>query len=288
LSAAALAPRLARPFAPLVIPNYRRYVAGQVVSLSGNWMQTVAELWLVLTLTGSAVAVGLTTALQFLPMLLVGAWGGLIADRHDKRRLLMVTQLLMAVPALALWALASAGAVQAWMIFALVFVRGAINAIDNPTRQSFLIELVGREKLINAVGLNSALVQTARVAGPALAGAVIAAVNVQTCFLVNALSFAAMLVALKRMEPADLRRAEPVARKSGQLRSAVRYVRGTPALLIPLAMMAVAGTLAYNFQVLMPLLARFTFHGNASTYALLTAAMGAGAVVGALASGARR
>lgn len=288
MSAAALAPRLARPFAALSIPNYRRYVAGQVVSLSGNWMQTVAELWLMLALTGSAVEVGATTALQFLPMLLVGAFGGVIADRYDKRRLLIVTQALMAVPSLALWALAVAGLLAPWMIFAFVFARGAINAVDNPTRQSFLIELVGRERLINAVGLNSALVQTARVVGPAAAGAVIATLGVQTCFLLNAASFGAMLLALRGMNPAELRRPEPVPRRPGQLRSALRYVRSTPTLLIPLGMMAVAGTLAYNFQVLMPLLARFSFHGDAGTYATLTSSMGAGAVVGALTSGARR
>ncbi|MFL5826019.1 MAG: MFS transporter [Thermoleophilaceae bacterium] len=285
---AAVTPRLKRTFEALGVPNYRRYFAGQVVSLSGNWMQTVAELWLVLSLTGSAVAVGITTALQFTPMLFVGALGGVIADRYDKRRLLMLTQALMALPALALFALAATGVLKPWMIFALVFARGAVNAFDNPARQSFLVELVGRDKLINAVGLNSALVQTARVLGPAGAGIVIATLSVQDCFLLNGLSFGAMLWALKRMEPAELNRSEPAPRKRGQLRSALRYVRSTPHLLIPLAMMALAGTLAYNFQVLLPLLARFSFHGGPGTYATLTSAMGAGAIVGALATGTRK
>jgi MFS family permease len=280
--------QLGKPFASLALPNYRRYFVGQVVSLSGNWMQTVGELWLVLSLTGNPLAVGLTTALQFTPMLLFGAWGGVIADRLDKRRLLIITQTLMALPALALWALASSGSVQPWMIFALVFVRGSVNAIDNPARQAFLVELVSSARLVNAVGLNSALVQVARVAGPALAGLVIATVGVADCFLLNAASFAAMIFALRGMSPDELHTTEPAPRKAGQLRSALRYVWATPGLLIPLALMGVIGTLSYNFQTLLPLLARFSFHGQASTYAALTSAMGIGAVIGALAASTRR
>ncbi|HEY7633868.1 MAG TPA: MFS transporter, partial [Thermoleophilaceae bacterium] len=260
---AALLPKLGRPFHSLSVPNYRRYFAGQIVSLSGNWMQTVGELWLVLSLTGSALAVGITTALQFTPMLLLGAWGGLIADRLDKRRLLIFTQMAMALPALTLWLLTGSGVVKPWMIFALVFTRGAVNAIDNPARQAFLVELVSPGRLVNAVGLNSALVQVARVAGPALAGVTIATVGVADCFLINAASFAAMIFALRRMEPSEMHMSEPAPRKAGQLRSALRYVRSTPGLLIPLVLMGVIGTLSYNFQTLMPLLARFTFHGHA-------------------------
>ncbi|HEY1594909.1 MAG TPA: MFS transporter [Thermoleophilaceae bacterium] len=284
----ALGVQLGKPFHSLAVPNYRRYFAGQIVSLSGNWMQTVGELWLVLSLTGSALAVGITTALQFTPMLLFGAWGGVIADRVDKRRLLIFTQAAMALPALTLWLLTGSGVVKPWMIFALVFVRGAVNAIDNPARQAFLVELVSSARLVNAVGLNSALVQVARVAGPALAGLTIATVGVADCFLINAASFAAMIVALRRMNPDELHLSEPVARKKGQLRSALRYVRATPGLLIPLALMGVIGTLSYNFQTLMPLLARFTFHGQAGTYAALTTAMGVGALVGALVASTRR
>jgi MFS family permease len=284
----ALGPKLGKPFASLAVPNYRRYFAGQIVSLSGNWMQTVGELWLVLSLTGSAIAVGLTTALQFTPMLLFGAWGGLVADRLDKRRLLTITQIAMALPALTLWLLASSGAVQPWMIFALVFARGAVNAIDNPARQAFVVELVGSGRLVNAVGLNSALVQVARVAGPAMAGVVIATVGVADCFLINAATFLATIAALRLMDADHLHTSEPTPRESGQLRSALRYVWATPGLLIPLALMAVIGTLSYNFQTLLPLLARFSFEGHASTYAALTTAMGAGAVVGALAASSRR
>src|SRR4051794_26919330 len=278
---------LGRPFHSLSVPNYRRYFAGQVVSLAGNWMQIVAEVWLILRLTDSGTMVGLAAALQFLPMLVAGAWGGLLADRIPKRRLLTVAQALMAIPALALWALTATGAVQAWMVLALIFVRGTVNAFDNPARQSFVVEMVGADRVVNAVSLNSVIVQTARIVGPAGAAAVIALLGVAPCFLLNALTFVAMLVALRRMDPAQLASTPVAARERGQLRSALRYVGATPALWIPLAMMAVVGTLSYNFQVLLPLLAKFTWHGNASAYAALTAAMGVGSVAGALASGAR-
>ncbi len=276
-----------RTFASLAIPNYRRYFAGQVVSLSGNWMQTVAEMWLVLQLTGSGVSVGLTAALQFLPIMVFGAWGGLLADRLAKRRLLLVTQSLMALPALALWGLTTSGSVEIWMVYALVFARGAINAIDNPARQSFAIEMVGADRVVNAVALNSVIIHTARIVGPAAAGAVIALVGVATCFLINALSFAAMLVALRAMDPRALHTPEPAARAAGQVRSALRYVRRTPNLLIPLAMMAVVGTLSFNFQVLLPLLASLTWDGTASLYTALAVAMGVGSVAGALVTGTR-
>jgi len=169
------------PFRSLAVANYRRYFIGQVISLSGNWMQIVAEMWLVLHLTGSSLALGLTAALQFLPMLVAGPWGGLLADRVSKRRLLTVTQTLMAVPALALWALSASGNVEVWMVMALVFVRGAVNAVDNPARQSFVMEMVGRGRVVNAVSLNSLIVHSARIVGPALAGAVIATIGVAPC-----------------------------------------------------------------------------------------------------------
>jgi MFS family permease len=278
---------LRRSFSSLAVPNYRRYFAGQVVSISGNWMQTVAEIWLILRLTGDGAAVGLAAGLQFLPMLLAGAWGGLLADRVPKRTLLMVTQALMAIPALALFLLVATGSVQAWMVFALIFVRGAVNAADNPARQSFVVEMVGADRVVNAVSLNSVLVQSARIIGPATAGAVITLAGVAPCFLVNALSFAAMIVALRRMDPSLLETMRPASREPGQLRSAMRYVLRTPELRIPLAMMAVVGTLSFNFQVLLPLVARFTWHGSASAYAALTTAMGVGSIAGALVSSAR-
>jgi MFS family permease len=278
---------LHRSFDSLRVPNYRRYFAGQVVSLSGNWMQMVAETWLVLELTGSGIAVGLTAAFQFLPILLFGAYGGLLADRYDKRRLLMLTQTVMAVPALALWALTAGGAIEPWMVFALVFARGAVNAVDNPTRQAFVIEMVGSQRLVNAVSLNSVIVQCARMVGPALAGLLIAIAGVEPCFLINAATFAVMIAALSRMEAAELRRPRLAEREPGALRAALRYVHATPALAVPLAMMALVGTLGFNFQVLLPLLAKSSFEGGPQTYGLLVSAMGVGSIAGALASGAR-
>jgi MFS family permease len=277
---------LRRSFSSLQIPNYRRYFAGQIVSLSGNWMQMVAEMWLILELTGSGVAVGVTSALQFLPILVFGAWGGVIADRFPKRSLLVLTQTAMAIPALALWGLAASGAVEPWMVFALVFARGAVNSIDNPTRQSFVIEMVGADQVVNAVGLNSVLVHSARILGPAAAGALIATVGVAPCFLVNAATFGAMIVALRGMDPERLSPADR-SEKRGGVGEAIAYVRREPTLLIPLAMMAVVGTLAFNFQVLLPLLGRFTFEGGAAAYTALAVSMAVGSVVGALATGAR-
>jgi MFS family permease len=278
---------LRRSVSSLSVPNYRRYFVGQVVSISGNWMQIVAEMWLIVNLTGSGVAVGVTAGLQFLPILLLGAWGGVIADRFAKRRVLMITQPLMALPALALWGLTSAGSVEPWMVYALVLARGTVNAFDNPARQSFVIELVGAERVVNAVSLNSVIVHSARIVGPAAAGVVIALVGVGTCFALNALSFVAMLVALRAMDAGALHTPVPTQRARGELRAAVRYVGASPALWIPLGMMVLVGTLSFNFQVLLPLLASETWGGTAATYALLTAAMAVGSVAGALATGAR-
>ena len=206
---------LKRSFDSLSVPNYRRYFIGQLVSLSGTWMQTVAALWLVLSLTGSGLAVGLTTALQFLPMLLFGAWGGLLADRFPKRKLLIATQTLMAIPAIGLLAVTVAGVAAPWMVFLAVFAMGCVNAVDNPTRQSFAIEMVGPDRVVNAVSLNSVIVQSARIVGPAIAGLLIAALGVGPCFAVNMLSFGAMIVALWGMDPASCTRAagDPRARR---------------------------------------------------------------------------
>jgi MFS family permease len=278
---------LRRSVSSLSVPNYRRYFAGQVVSISGNWMQIVAEMWLIVNLTASGVAVGVTAGLQFLPILLLGAWGGVLADRFPKRRVLMITQPLMALPALALWGLTTAGAVEPWMVYALVLARGTVNAFDNPARQSFVIELVGPERVVNAVSLNSVIVHSARIIGPATAGAVIALLGVGTCFALNALSFGAMLVALRAMDVGALYTPVPRERARGELRAALHYVGASPALWIPLGMMVLVGTLSFNFQVLLPLLASQTWSGTAATYALLTAAMAVGSVAGALATGAR-
>jgi MFS family permease len=274
-------------FNSLEVPNYRRYFTGQLISLSGTWMQTVAAVWVVLSLTGSGVAVGLTTALQFLPMLLIGAWGGLLADRIPKRRLLIATQALMAIPALGLFAVTATGLAVPWMVYLAVFAMGSVNAVDNPTRQSFVIEMVGPDRVVNAVSLNSVIVQAARIVGPALAGILIATVGVVPCFAINALTFAAMILALWRMDPGRLHAAPPARREPEAIRAGLRYVLRTPELLVPLALMALVGTLGFNFQVVLPLLARFSFHSGAMTYAALVSAMAVGSIVGALVNGHR-
>jgi MFS family permease len=274
-------------FNSLEVPNYRRYFLGQLISLSGTWMQTVAAIWVILSLTGSGVAVGLTTALQFLPMLLIGAWGGLLADRIPKRRLLITTQALMAIPAVGLFAVTATGVVAPWMVYLAVFAMGSVNAVDNPTRQSFVIEMVGPDRVVNAVSLNSVIVQAARIVGPAFAGILIATVGVVPCFAINALTFVAMILALWRMDPARLHAAPPARHEAGAIRAGLRYVMRTPELLVPLALMALVGTLGFNFQVVLPLLAKFSFESGAMTYAVLVSAMAVGSIVGALINGHR-
>jgi MFS family permease len=274
-------------FNSLEVPNYRRYFAGQLISLSGTWMQTVAAIWVILSLTGSGVAVGLTTALQFLPMLLIGAWGGLLADRIPKRRLLITTQALMTIPALGLFAVTATGVVTPWMVYLAVFAFGSLNAIDNPARQSFVIEMVGPDRVVNAVSLNSVIVQAARIVGPALAGILIATVGVVPCFGLNALTFVAMIFALWGMDPSRLQAAPVAEREPGAIRAGLRYVLRTPELLVPLALMALVGTLGFNFQVVLPLLAKFSFESGAMTYASLVSAMAVGSIAGALVNGHR-
>lgn len=278
---------LGRSFASLKIPNYRRYFVGQLASLSGNWMQMVAEIWVILTLTGSGVAVGFATALQFLPMLLLGALGGLVADRVPKRRLLVLTQGLHAIPPLVMLALALTAGLEPWMVFALVFARGCVNAVDYPTRQAFVMEIVGGERVVNAVSLNSVLIHSARIVGPAIAGVLIATVGPEPCFAINAASFGVMIFALATMDRRALQPSEIAPREPRAIRAAIAYVRRTPELWIPLALMGAVGTLGFNFQAVLPLLAKFTFEGGPGAYAALVSAMGVGAIAGALATGAR-
>ncbi|MBN8868361.1 MAG: MFS transporter [Solirubrobacterales bacterium] len=279
---------LRRSFDSLKVPNFRRYFKGQVVSLSGNWMQTVAEVWLILSLTNSGFAVGLATALQFLPILVLGAWGGSLADRFAKRNLLMVTQGLMMIPPLVMLGVTAAGVVTPAMVFGLILIRGTLLAVDNPARQAFVMEMVGPDRIVNAVSLNSVIVHSARVAGPAVAGILIATVGVAPCFGLNAATYLVMIWALYGMDPRRL--SEPPrtdSREPGRVRAAVRHVLDTPELAMPLLLMAVVGTLGLNFQVILPLLARLTFEGGASSYAVLVSSMGAGSVIGALVTGAR-
>jgi MFS family permease len=269
-------------FAALAIPNYRRYIAGQSVSLIGTWMQMAAQSWLVLTLTGSATTLGVIVALQTLPVLLLGPYGGVVADRIDKRRLMVILQIAMGVQALILGVLTVSGSVRLWEIGVLAALLGLNNAFENPARQAFMLELVGGESLRNAVTLNSVLVNVARVIGPAVAGVLIATVGEGPCFLANAASFAAVVASLVTLDHSAIAPSPPSGREPGQLREGLRYIRRTPELGVPLAMMALAGALAYEFQVTLPVMARQGLHVGATGFGFMTAAMGVGAVVGGL------
>jgi MFS family permease len=264
------------------VPNYRRYFVGQTISLSGTWMQMAAQAWLVLTLTGSATTLGLIVALQTLPILLLGPYGGVIADRVDKRRTMILLQGLMGVQALVLGILTVTGEVKVWQIGALAVLLGLNNAFENPARQSFMLEMVGSEHLRNAVSLNSVLVNVARTIGPALAGILIATVGEGVCFLVNAASFVAVIFSLVTLDRSAIHPSPPTGREPGQLREGLRYIRGERELAIPLLMMALVGMLAYEFQVTLPVMAREGLHVGATGYGFMTAAMGAGAVAGGL------
>jgi len=274
-------------FAALAVPNYRRYFAGQSTSLIGTWMQTTAQSWLVLTITHSALVLGLVVALQFVPVLLLGAYGGVVADRVDKRRLMVILQSLMGVQALVLGVLTLAHVVQLWEIALLAVVLGLNNTFENPARQAFVMEMVGPEILRNAVSLNSVMVNVARAVGPAIAGLLIVSVGIGTCFILNALSFVAVVVSLLAMKRSQLHPSAPTARAKGQLRAGLRYVAGVPELAVPLLMMALVGTFAYEFQVVLPVVASHTFHGGARAYGFMTASMGVGAVGGGLVTAAR-
>ncbi len=274
-------------FAALAVPNYRRYISGQSISLIGTWMQMTAQSWLVLTLTHSAVALGVIVALQTLPVLLLAPYGGVIADRVNKRVLMIALQSAMGVQALILGVLTVTGNVQVWEIGVLAALLGLNNAFENPSRQSFMLELVGPDHLRNAVTLNSVMVNVARVVGPAVAGIMIATVGDGVCFLINAASFVAVVISLTTMDRKALRPVKPEPRGRGQLRAGLKYVRDTPQLAVPLLMMAAVGCLTYEFQVSLPYMASRGLHAGPSGFGFMTAAMGVGAVTGGLVVAAR-
>ncbi len=276
-----------RTFSALSIPNFRRFFFGQSTSLVGTWMQSVAQSWLVFTITHSSTAIGGVLALQTLPVLILGPYAGVIADRVDKRRLMVVLQSFMGVQALVLGVLAVTHLVRFWEVCILAVVLGLNNTFENPARQSFVLEMVGAEEVRNAVSLNSTMVNAARAVGPAVAGLLIATVGVGICFLVNAVSFVAIVYSLVSMDTGALRPSKPAGRTKGQLREGFRYVAKEPKLGVPLLMMAIVGTLAYEFQVTLPVVAKQTFHGGAATYGFLTASMGVGAVIGGLVTATR-
>ncbi|MFG3658363.1 MFS transporter [Streptomyces sp. NPDC047706] len=275
------APR-ARLLSSLKIRNYRLFFLGQVVSNNGTWMQRIAQDWLVLSLTGSSTAVGITTALQFLPLLIFGLYGGVLVDRLPKRPVLVATQAAMAVTALVLAALTLTGHVLVWHVYAAAFSVGLATVLDNPARQSFLSELVGPGQLRNAVGLNSANFQSARLVGPAVAGLLITGVGTGWAFLLNGVSFAAPLTCMALMRTRELHAVERAPRGKGQLREGLRYVAGHPELVWPIVLVGFFGTFALNFPVHLSAYANDVFDAGAGVYSLFNTLVAAGSLAGAL------
>ena len=267
--------------------NYRLFFFGQLVSVAGTWMQTVAQSFLVLDLTHSGTQLGLTSAARFLPMFVFGPLGGVFADRMDRRRVLYVTQTLSGLLAGVFAVTVGTHSIRLWIVYLLALALGFVNVFDNPARQSFISEMVSAGDLPNAVTLNSVAMNMARVLGAALGGVIAAAIGLALCFTINALSFGAVLVSLAAMRSSELFPAKRVSRQKKQVRQGLRYVRNTPELLIPLLMIAVIGTLAWEFQVSLPLMASKVFHGGAASYGVMASVMGGGAVVGGLISAAR-
>ena len=262
--------------------NYRLFFSGQILSNTGTWMMRIAQDWLVLSLTGSAAAVGVTTALQFLPLLLFGLYGGVIADRYAKRRLLLITQVSLGVLGLILAALTLSGAVQVWHVYLIAALLGLVTVVDNPTRQAFVTELVGPADVRNAVGLNAANFQTARIVGPAVAGVLITAVGSGWAFALNGLSFAAPVVALLMMREKELHHVPRAPREKGQLRQGLRYVAEHPQLLWPIVLVTFVGTFGFNFPIWLTAFVDNVFHAGAGTYGMLNTLMAAGSLTGAL------
>lgn len=275
-------------FSSLYVRNYRLYYIGQIISTSGTFMQSVAQAWLVLTLTNSGPALGITTALQYLPILFFGPYGGVIADRYSKQTILYLTQSASGLLALTLGVLVATDLVKIWMVYALAFCLGLVTVFDNPARQTFYVELVGADKLRNAVTLYSTLVNLARIIGPALAAALIAAFGLAPCFIINGISYIAVVIMLAMMRTNELQITPPAPRVKGQLVEGLKYVISSPVLGSILLIMGIIGMLTYEFQVSLPLIAEFTFHGGASSYALLTACMGFGAAFGGVLFAGRR
>ena len=277
-----------RTFTSLSIRNFRLFFTAQVISQVGSWMQSVAQGLLVLDLTGSGTALGLVVALQTVPVLLLGAWGGVIADRYSKRRILIITQIAFALLATLMGGLVATDAVRLWMVYATGLGLGVVSSFDNPARQTFVREMVGADQLTNAVSLNSTAFNLARVIGPTIAGVLATTVGLSACFLADGISYIPVLITLAMMRPSELQPARRVSRTKGQLSAGLRYVRSDPVLFAPLLMMAIIGMFTYEFAVMLPVFAEFTLGAGPEGYALLTAAMGVGAVVGGLFTATRK
>ena len=275
-------------FASLRTRNYRFFFVGQLFSVMGTWMQTVAQSFLVLELTHSGTTLGLTIAARFLPIFLFGPWGGVVADRFDRRRAMYLTQSASGIICAILATVVGADLVRLWMVYALALALGFVNVFDNPVRQALISDLVPREQLSNAVMLNSVTINAARIFGGAVGGAVAATLGLTLCFALNALSFVIVIVTVRAMTGSEIDRPPRAPRAPRQVRDGIRYVRHTPTLLLPLLMIAVIGTLAWEFPVSLPLVASATFDGGAGLYGAMISTMGAGAVAGGLVSASRK
>jgi MFS family permease len=274
-------------FAALRVRNYRLFATGSLVSNTGTWMQRVAQDWLVLALTGSAGALGVTTGLQFLPILLFSPMAGVIADRFPKRSVMMVTQSAMAATAALLGVLAITGVAQAWHVYAIAFVFGSAVAVDTPARQAFVNEMVGHDTVANAVALNSASFNVGRMIGPAIAGGIIALLGSGVSasgwvIMLNSATYLAVLAALKRMHSEELHPVPPLPRAKGQLRDGIAYVRSRPDIMLVMAILACAGTFGFNFQMTIALMATQVYDKGAGEYGLLGSILAVGSLVGAL------
>jgi MFS family permease len=275
-------------FKSLHVRNFRLFFGGQLISQIGNWLTMVALTLLVLDLTDNGVAIGFLAAAQFGPVLLIGAWAGLIADRSDKRKLLLVVQSIAMLQSFALAALAFSGHPPLWAIYSVALVGGITVAFDNPARRAFVVEMVPEADMNNAVSLNSAAMTSSRVFGPALAGLLVVTVGFGWAFLADGLSYIAVLIGLSMMRTSELRPSPVTQRAKGQVRAGLRYARSVPDLWVPLVMMAVVGTFAYNFQTVFPLFVTRSLGGSDTTFTLLLSVVSVGAVFGALATARRK
>jgi MFS family permease len=269
-------------FAALAVPNFRRYVAGQALSLIGTWVETVAQALLVLRLTHSGTILGLTTAARYLPILLLSPYAGLVVDRHPRRRVLLITQAGLGLVSATLGVSVLTGHIRLWQVVVLALLFGTLSAVDNPARQAFVPEVTGHDLVRNAVTLNSTTVNVARVIGPTIAAVLVSTVGIGWCFVVNAVSFTFVIASLLSLNVSRLHEIPPVPRAPGELREGLRYAARVPAIARPLLMMALIGTFTFEFEVSLPLLARVTFHSGNTGYSWLLGALGVGAVAGGL------
>ncbi|WP_344793106.1 MFS transporter [Frondihabitans peucedani] len=271
-------------FIALSVPNFRIWTAGNLVAMTATWMQKVAQDWLVLELTGSATAVGVTVAMQFAPMLLFGLFGGVVVDRFSKRMLMMITQSTFAVLSIGLAALTLSGNVEAWMVWAIAFATGLVTVIDNPARQVIVTELVGQKNLRNAISVNSSVFQLGGMIGPALAGVLLLAVGAGWAFVINGLACALVVFTLSRLRTSQMTRIAPPPREPGQLRAGLRYAVHKPTIIWPVFLVAVFAVFGLTMPVLLATYADTVFKVGAGGYGLFNSMIAVGALTGALLS----